>query len=77
MISLVPSNIRVLHVAIVPVGGPGHGVVEENHRGSDVEDLGAESSPRVEDGSVAGAGEWVLFVGAEGVHDDALLRLAT
>lgn len=30
---------------IVPLDGPGHGVVEEDHRGSDVEDLGAESSP--------------------------------
>ena len=57
----------------VPLDGPVHGVVEEDHGGSDVEDLAAESAPAVEDGGVGGAGQGVLSVGAQAVGDDAAL----
>lgn len=59
------------------MGGPVHGVVEENHRRRNVEDLLAESPPRVEDGVMSGTGHGVLSIGAHGVGDDTLLLGAT
>ena len=57
----------------VPLNGPVHGVVADDHGGRPVEDLGAEAAPGVEDGVVGGAGEGVLAVGGDAVGDDALL----
>ena len=53
-----------------------HEVVASNEWRRNVENLGAESPPRVEDGIVSRAGEGVLPVGAEAVGDDTLLRSA-
>jgi len=57
----------------IPLGGPGHGVVEGDERRRNVEDLCAEPTPGVEDGVVEGTSKRVLSVGAEGVGDDAFL----
>lgn len=57
----------------VPLDGPVHDVVKEDHWGGDVEDLAAESAPAVEDGGVGSTGQGVLSVGAQAVGDDAAL----
>lgn len=48
----------------VPLARPAEDVVEEDHGRGPVEDLVAESPPRVEDSSVGTAGEGVLSVRA-------------
>lgn len=57
----------------VLLGGPGHEIVAGDEGRRDVEHLLAETAEGVEDGVVAGTGEWVLLVRAQGVCDDALL----
>lgn len=64
----------VLGRVSVPLNRPLHSVVEGDKWRSPVEDLAAESSPRVEDGSMGRASKGVLSVRAQSVADDAPLR---
>lgn len=61
----------------LPLGSPLHDVVAGQQRGSPVEDLLAESPPRVEDGVVSGTGEGVGAVHADAIADDTALGEAT
>ncbi len=67
----------VLGQGSVPLGSPGHGIVEGDERRREVEHLFAKSAPGVEDGVVGSAGERILPVLAYAVCDDASLLLAT
>lgn len=59
-----------------PVNSPVHGVVADDHRGNNVEDLTAEATEGVEDSVVTGTGEGVLSVCGNAVGDDTALLLA-
>ena len=48
-----------------PLNSPLHGVIGDNKRRSEVEDLMAESAPGVEDSGIECAGERTLSVAAE------------
>lgn len=60
-----------------PLDSPFHGHVGDDKRRSEVEDLVAESSPDVEDCSMACAGERALCVAAESVMNDTSLCWGT
>jgi len=57
----------------VPLGGPVHQHVPYNERRNNVENGLSESSERVEDGGMRGAGEGLLTVGGKGVGGNAFL----
>ncbi len=66
----------LLHsVGYAPLHGPVHDIVAGNERRDDVEGLGAEAPPGVEDGVVGGTGERVLAVRADAKDNDTALLL--
>jgi len=68
-----PRLLRI--VVLVLLNRPIHGRVRDGERRDDVERLGLEAPPRIEDGGVEGAGEGRLAVRGYGVRGYAFLGL--
>jgi hypothetical protein len=60
--SYVYHKMKISEFGFVPLGRPGHSIVEGDERRGDVENLLAKSAPGIEDGVVGGTGKGVLPV---------------